>query len=333
MQLTLHTNREVFDQLRGEWDALLHRSTADLIFLTWMWQSVWWDAYEAGDLWIVCCRTDEGRLVAIAPWFVEVRDDERVLRTIGCVDVTDYVDVIVDSDYIEAALSALSEFLAQHRQDYTRINLCNIQQNSPTLAVFPEHLRAAGFEAEVVQQEVCPIIKLPDTWEGYLEQLDKKQRHEIRRKIRRAEEEHVEWYVVGPQHDIEVESEKFIGLMRASHPEKAQFLENPKNMAFFRAILRATYACNWLKLSFLLVNDSPSAAYCDFDYGGRVLVYNSGLQPDQNANFSPGIVLLAYDIRDAIEARRSVFDFLRGDETYKYRMGAQDTQVFKLKAS
>ena len=42
--------------------------------------------------------------------------------------------------------------------------------------------------------------------------------------------------------------------------------------------------------------------------------------------------LLCYDIRDAIDKKRSVFDFLRGNETYKYRMGAIDTQVFKLKA-
>jgi hypothetical protein len=85
-------------------------------------------------------------------------------------------------------------------------------------------------------------------------------------------------------------------------------------------------------MSFLVINGTPSAAYCDFDYNQKILVYNSGLLPHENSHLSAGIVLLCYDIRDAIDKKRSVFDFLRGNETYKYRMGAIDTQVFKLKA-
>ena len=85
-------------------------------------------------------------------------------------------------------------------------------------------------------------------------------------------------------------------------------------------------------MSFLVINGTPSAAYCDFDYNQKILVYNSGLMPQENAHLSPGIVLLSYNIRDAIAHKREVFDFLRGNETYKYRMGAVDTKVFKLKA-
>jgi CelD/BcsL family acetyltransferase involved in cellulose biosynthesis len=120
--------------------------------------------------------------------------------------------------------------------------------------------------------------------------------------------------------------------MRASHPEKAKFLDNPQNLTFFKSIVPQAYHCGWLKLSFLVVNGVASAAYCDFDYSGRILVYNSGLMPHENAHLSPGIVLLSYNIRDAIAHHRKVFDFLRGNETYKYRMGAHDTKVFKLKA-
>ena len=103
-------------------------------------------------------------------------------------------------------------------------------------------------------------------------------------------------------------------------------------MAFFETIVPIVHRCGWLKMSFLVINGTPSAAYCDFDYNQHILVYNSGLLPQENAHLSPGIVLLCYDIQDAIANKRHVFDFLRGNETYKYRMGATDTQVFKLKA-
>ena len=120
--------------------------------------------------------------------------------------------------------------------------------------------------------------------------------------------------------------------MAASHPDKARFLEDPQNMTFFRAIVPIVAACGWLQLSFLTVNDEPAAAYLCFDYDNRILVYNSGLVPQTFAHLSPGIVLLAYLIRHAIDSGRSAFDFLRGNEEYKYRMGGHDHPVMLLEA-
>ncbi|MCA9913425.1 MAG: GNAT family N-acetyltransferase, partial [Anaerolineae bacterium] len=83
---------------------------------------------------------------------------------------------------------------------------------------------------------------------------------------------------------------------------------------------------------FLEVADEPVAAYVNFDYNNHIMVYNSGLNPDKATALSPGILLLAYTIQHAIEQGRDVFDYLRGDEQYKYRMGGKDTRVFNLKA-
>ncbi len=333
MKLTVYHESSAFDELRDEWNALLHHSTSDTIFCTWEWQSTWWNSYQAGDLMIVTCRTDDGQLAGIGSWFIENKDGKRVVRTIGCVDVTDYVDIIVHTDHVDEVQMQFARFLAENHDKYDYLNLCNIPEASPTLSGFVDKLKACQFDVNVVFQEVCPVIELPDEWGDYLATLDKKQRHEIRRKVRRAESEaQVEWYVVDETRDLQTELERFLKLMRASHPEKARFLDDPKNMAFFRAFVPVTHAKGWLKMSFLVINGEPSAAYCDFDYNERILVYNSGLQPEQNAHLSPGIVLLSYNIRHAIETKHKVFDFLRGNEIYKYRMGGKDTKVFKLKA-
>ncbi len=333
MKLTVYTDASGFDELRPEWNDLLHRSTSDTIFCTWEWQSTWWHAYDGGQLWIIACRTDDGTLVGIGSWLIQLKNGERVVRTVGCVDVTDYVDIIVDTAHVEEVHTALAAFLAENTDAYDRINYCNIPESSPSLASFHEALAAQGFAVENVLQEVCPVIVLPDSWDGYLERLDKKQRHEIRRKLRRAESEaQINWYVVDEKCDIDTEVEKFLGLMRASHPEKAGFLDDPHNFAFMQQIMPKMYANGWLKMTFLVVNGTPAATYCDFDYRNQILVYNSGLLPQEHANLSPGIVLLSYDIRDAITHKRELFDFLRGNETYKYRMGAEDTKVFELRA-
>ena len=88
----------------------------------------------------------------------------------------------------------------------------------------------------------------------------------------------------------------------------------------------------WLQMNFLTVGEERVAAYINFVYDNRVLVYNSGLNHEEYGQLSPGIVLLAYNIQHAIEAGYSKYDFLRGDEIYKYRMGGQDTAVMNITA-
>ncbi len=334
MYLEAHTETQSFEQLKAEWNELLARSYANSVFTTWEWQTTWWDAYQPGQLWIITCRNDDGRLLGIAPWFIQEHPQlGRVVRTVGCVEVTDYLDVIIDRDCITLVLDALANYLVEQRDKFDVIDLCNLPESSPTPEMFPIYLQQHGFQVQVEQQEVCPIIKLPNSFEEYIASLGKKYRHELRRKIRRAEgNAQIDWYIVGPEHDLEAELNRFTDMMASSDPAKAEFLQDEQNMAFFKAMARVMLDAGWLQLNFLTVNGEPAAAYLNFDYGNRILVYNSGLYPEEFGHLSPGIVLLARNIRHAIEQGREEFDFLRGNEVYKYHMGGVDTAVFMLQA-
>ncbi len=335
MNLTVYDHASLFEELQPEWNELLQRSIANRVFSTWEWQSAWWNAYHPGQLWVVTCRDQDDRLAGIAPWFIEDNPVHgRVVRSIGCVDVTDYLDVIADEGRIEEVLNCFAEFLVENREAYDVVDLCNIPEYSPTYDLFPKILEQHTFQVEVKQQEVCPVIRLTDDWDGYLESLPKKQRHEVRRKIRRAEgaPEEVDWYIVDHTHDLNVEVERFLVLMAASDPQKAEFLNDPQNVAFFQSIVPILFERGWLQLNFLRVGGEAAAAYLNFEYDNRVLVYNSGLLPKDYGHLSPGIVLLAHNIRHAIETGHTEFDFLRGNETYKYRMGGEDVAVYMLRA-
>jgi CelD/BcsL family acetyltransferase involved in cellulose biosynthesis len=338
LKLEIFHDASGFEKLRLHWNTLVSRNATNEIFLTWEWQSTWWDAYRPGELWLIAGYADEQgeQLAGIASWFVEA--ETRTLRSVGCVDVTDYLDVIAAPEHREDFFKTVVEYLnlSVNAEQYTRISLCNIPEKSPTLEALPRFLREQGFFVELEQQETCPHIPLPATFEDYLNGLDKKNRHELRRKMRRVENpedgEKVTWYMVGKEHDLKAEIEKFIDLMRASHPEKAKFMDDANNAAFFRAIVPKIAECGWLQLAFLTVDGVPAAAYLNFDFDNRIGVYNSGLVPQTYAHLSPGIVLLAYLIQHNIEQKRAVFDFLRGNEDYKYRMGAVDAPVMELKA-
>ncbi len=332
LKYELITTFERFQTLQNEWNALLPLNATNEIFLTWQWQSTWWQSYQPGDMWVLAARDEANTLVGIAPWFREA--GSKVLRPIGCVAVTDYLDILVIPQYREAFCQGVAGYLAEAGDSISRISLCNTPGNSPTLEILPRSLAERGFAVNVREQEVCPAIMLPATFEAYLEQLDKKQRHEARRKLRRATESEskVDWYIVGPGHDLEAELEKIIKLMAASDVEKTAFLDDPQNLGFFRAMVQRMAACGWLQLAFLTVDGDPAAAYLNFDYDNRVLVYNSGLYPEKYGYLSVGIVLLLHLIEHAIEQGRSEFDFLRGNEEYKYRMGGKDRPVMEIQA-
>lgn len=334
MKIEACTSDTVFENLREEWSGLLTEARDNRIFLTWEWQSTWWAAYHPGELWVLAVRNDDGQLVGLAPWFIEQRPQTgRTVRSVGCVDVTDYLEVIVHQAHEAPVFEALAAYVGENQSCYDKIDLCNIPEGSPVLKYLPQLLQERGLSVEIKPQEVCPVIELPSTWEDYLNKLDKKQRHEVRRKLRRTDEYAVEWYAVGPEHDLNAETEIFLRLMACASPDKAEFLRDEKNVAFFRQLAPILMERGWLQLAFLKVDGTHTATYLNFLYNEEVLIYNSGLDIEAAKGLSAGIVLLAYLIQYAIEHDYKRFDFLRGNEEYKYRMGAVDTHIFMLMAS
>lgn len=336
MNIECYTSKDVFETLKSEWNVVLSQSRSNRIFSTWEWQSTWWNAYHPGELWVLTVRNDAGQLVGIAPWFIEDRAATgRTVRSVGCVDVTDYLEVIVNADVEAEVFELLTGYVTDHQSEFDTIDLCNIPEGSPILEHLPASLEQHGFFVQIKPQEVCPVIPLPDTFEAYVSGLSKKNRHELRRKMRRAAGlgDGMAWYIVGDEHDLSAELDAFIKLMAMASQEKAEFLEDEQNITFFKEMTPKMAEAGWLQLAFLTINDDYAAAYMDFDYNNHILVYNSGLDLSVGGNYSAGIVLLGHLIRDAIERGHTAFDFLRGNEEYKYRMGGQDTQIYMLIAT
>lgn len=337
MDLTLYRDESGFEALKAEWNDLLHRSRFDTIFLTWEWQTTWWRhlGHQRGPLYLLAARQD-GRLAGILPFYGAVIGAQQTLNVVGCIEVSDYLDLIIEAGQEEAVYAAFLAWLAGHEAPaWDMIDLCN--QPAPSLAHrrLPELAAAAGFQAEVLQEDVCPIIALPapdseDAWEAYLAGLDKKERHEIRRKLRRIEREapDAEVRFVGADDDLAAAMDHFIALHRHSRADKHAFM-TPEMQAYFRALAAALAASGWLQLSFLEVAGQPVATYFCFDYNNQILVYNSGYDPTAVPQLSPGWVLLARLIQHAISRGRTHFDFLQGDEDYKHRFGGVDAPVFR----
>jgi CelD/BcsL family acetyltransferase involved in cellulose biosynthesis len=332
MRIETHFESGGFWALKPEWNGLVQRSYHDNLFLTWEWQTAWWKHLGEGSLLLLGFRAeDDGRLVGIAPLFHTQADDgHSVLYLIGCRDVSDYLDLIVETGQEEPVYRALLDYLEDHAPDWDLLDFCNIPQHSQTNVKLREMAEARGYQALVEVEDVCPIITLPASWDDYLMTLDKKQRHEVRRKLRKADREaDTRFVIVGPEHDLRAEMQSFVQLHQLSTPGKDEFMD-PTMQAFFFEVAEVLQAQGWLQLAFVEMNGQKAAVLLNFDYRDSILVYNSGYDPGQFRQLSPGIIVTARCIEHAISLGRSEFDFLRGDEVYKYRFGAQDTEVRRL---
>lgn len=332
MHTELLTSAEAFDGLADEWQSLLERSVVSSVFLTWPWQRTWWQHLGRGDLLLITVRDDAGQLVGIAPLFLQTTSlGLRQLSLVGCVDVSDYLDLIVDRQCADLVYGNIWDALAGPEcPPWHEISLCNLPQASATPARLGELAQRSGFAATVSVTDVCPVIALPSSWDDYLASLDKKQRHELRRKMRRVKEEaQSRWYAVEGGASLPQDVESFIDLHQKSTAEKEDFWDDAMK-GFFRAIAASLSELGWLKLCFIELNGVRAASVFCFDHRNEILVYNSGYDPAQFAALSPGIVLVGYCIEHAIQLGRTRFDFLRGDEEYKFRFGAIPEPVSRL---
>ncbi len=331
MRVEVHFESGGFAALKPEWNDLLRRSCCNTLFLTWEWQSTWWKHLGMGDLLLLGFRSVGGRLVGLAPLFRTQDTEGRwTFALVGCRDVSDYLDLIVEVGREEAVYNALLDYLEQQALPWERLDLCNIPEGSQTYRLLRKVAEARGYATRVEVEDVCPLIDLPSTWEEYLRSLDKKQRHEIRRKLRKADNEaDTRFLIIGPEHDLEAEMQTFITLHQKSTPHKDAFMDT-QMQGFFHEVAQVLQAAGWLQLAFVEMDGVRAAALLNFDYGGDILVYNSGYDPARFRHLSPGIVVTARCIEHAIRLGRRRFDFLRGDEVYKYRFGAHDTEIRRL---
>jgi CelD/BcsL family acetyltransferase involved in cellulose biosynthesis len=312
--------REDFWALQPEWDALVDQGHT--IFATPTWHRLWWREFDGErELALVAVRESE-RLVGVAPfWWVD-----GTLSLIGAEDLWDRQDLIFAPDVAVEAYAALLD--AVERWPWRVLQLPAVPASSQTRSRFLPHAEARGYRVQERAIEVCPQVVLPDDWEQYLRGLSRKDRHELRRKMRRLEQEaKAQVELVTGEALTDEDIGEFFRLHRLSKPEKAQFL-TPERARFLAAVLKAFAPSGKAKLFFLRLDGRRVAAALCFDTGEEYLLYNSGYDPGYAA-YSVGLLLKAFCLRHALEQGRKRFDFLRGAEPYKYDLGGKDVPLYR----
>ena len=96
--------------------------------------------------------------------------------------------------------------------------------------------------------------------------------------------------------------------------------------SYFVSLASAMSELQLLKLCFLELDKQPAAAIMCFDYKDTYYLYNNGFDP-RFRHLSVGLLSKVLSLQDIIQKGRKKFDFLKGEETYKRRMGGKEVPL------
>ncbi|MGD2065281.1 MAG: GNAT family N-acetyltransferase [Dehalococcoidia bacterium] len=315
---------ESLDGIISSWDKLRHCLKWGSIFILPMWLKVWWEAFGGVDeLYLRTVRQGE-KIIGFAPLMVS----EEVASFVGSHDVSDFLDFAIiagrERDFFEILLDNLKE------RGIKKLDLRPVRPDSTVLTQLVGVAQNRGYEVLCNSDDVSLELDLPDSWNEYLATLKSKQRHEVRRKLRRLWETNgVEHRCVDVGREVEGYLDVFLKLFSLSKHNKASFM-NQKRERFFRSLAKAMAETGLLRLGILQLDKVPAAMTMGFDYDDSHYLYNSAYDP-QFSYLSVGLLCKVLCLKESIERGKRKWNFLKGGEPYKYQLGGQEVPLYSCR--
>ncbi|MDQ3008673.1 MAG: GNAT family N-acetyltransferase, partial [bacterium] len=206
----------------------------------------------------------------------------------------------------------------------------SLQHNSSTYDTLSKITDNSSWQVRASQQDVSPVITLPATWEEYFTTVSTTQQKHFTRLLKTiGAEDEITYRTITESDEISAAMESFIQLHKASGTEKAEFW-TPHREAFFIELANDLAPEKLLKIVFLDVNEDPAASLLIFEWNNQFLLYNSGFNAYRYGYLGVGNAIILHTIREAISLKRDRYDFMRGDESYKFLFGSVAEPVINL---
>ena len=296
----------------------------DCLFVLPFWlRTVWRHLGCQGEPYILSV-TDGSQVIGITPLSI----DGPTARFLGNPDVCDYQDIIAVPGQETQVMTAVVSHLKT--QGVQRMDLQTLRPDAIALKALRELEKQSNLDLSVQPDEVTYEANLLSSWEDYLMQMNGKQRHEVRRKIRRLENSGSFAYRMADQdHTLAYAADHFLRLFHMNRADKAEFM-NETMSAYFRELINALAGHQMLRLYFLEIAGNMAATVLCFDYNRVRYLYNSGYDAHYH-DLSVGVLSKVLSIQAGIEAGCQRYDFLKGAETYKKHLGGHEVPLYRCK--
>lgn len=288
----------------------------------------WWRVFgdKAAETYILAVGQNE-EIVGIAP--LQLKDG--VATFIGSADVCDYLDCITVPGREAEFFGALLDDLA--KRGVREVDLGPVRPDATIMTELVGIAGDRGYQVNCHQEDLSLELDLPATWEEYLSILSKKQRHEVRRKLRHLwQADEVIYRCLSPDSQaVGGLMDNFLKLFSLSQKDKAGFM-TARMESFFRLMSRDMAELGLLCFGVLELAGQVVAMVIAFDFNGVINLYNSAYDPGFSS-LSVGLLCKVLCIKESIQIGRKKWDFLKGSEPYKHRIGGNEIPISRCHIS
>jgi Tfp pilus assembly protein PilF len=248
---------------------------------------------------------------------------------------SDYTGPICAPEFQDRAIPAFARHI--QRLNWTNLRLKYVCASDDRAQLFLNCFSQEKFEARFIPDHfnpdginlcICPYVRLPDDWETYLSgNVGTNTRQKIRRFLRKVDNSeefritHADASTIGRDLDI-----LFRFWEMKWGPSKGKSSRDIQDN--IRALLMHCFENGTLFLPVLWKGEAPLGALAILvDSVKRSLLFRIAGRDETFDDLPPGFVLHAYSIRYAIHNGFTVYDFLRGNEPYKYAFGSDERRI------
>lgn len=312
-------NVEALEGLAPEWRRIWLKDEAATPFQHPDWLIPWTRHLWGGGKLRVLAISEKELLSAIAPFFLWGFGSGKVRLSLLGSGISDYSDVTHTGLFPAELRENIHRWMATN-SDWC---LCDLQDVPPGSPLFEETPNA--------QPVACPVLPLENTMEAQFARADSKLRRSVRTAEKRLRDAGSVEFVRADGDNCEALLERLFTLHAGRWHERGEsgMFSSGALRKFHAEVVRRFSDAGLLRLYGLLLDGECIAVQYNFAAKGRVYAYQAGFDPAWSRS-SPGSVVLAHSIEEAIREGAREFDFLRHAQDFKYAWGARDTFVYHL---
>ena len=349
MNIEIIDRIEIFEAIRANWEDIYSKDPQAQFFISWVWIFKTIKDYNQYEVpWFILAvksRNNSSDYVGFFPLTIGINENEQggfFYNQLSPVGVTDaeHPGFLCLPEYEAEAVSCLANYL-QQQDSWSMLEMSNIPRANKRLSLLLSNFDAASFNTEEespdsyqnpldnVKNNIVPYLTLPDSWELYLQgTVSSNTRQKIRRFLRKIENS-AEFRITNVNaENLERHIEIITGFWRTSWESRKGVKECNSILRTMALELRHCFEHNCLHLPVLWQQDKPLGVIANLiDFNKKTILFMVGGRDETFKKFPPGFVLHADAIRDAIGHGFKTYDFLMGNEAYKYSFGAQERYI------
>ncbi len=325
-------------QLEAEWQELVGNSAANGVFLSWPWLDSWMEVYGEGEQWMVLTARDaDGRLLGVAPMMLDHGTGPvgRWIRRIILVGqkadtASEYLDWILLQGHEQATVAAFCDFLFLNvGRSWDLLYFGTMRVDSITIPLLQQEFASRRQCIHVIPTSKAPFLRLPDTWQGFLDS----RRAKFRQRINKFHRDHsTAIRLAGRDMSVAEGMAKIRELNEHRWGVQRRSFLSQRYVRFHDRVAERLHACGHLLLIFLEVDGIIIAGRYDFVYGGKGWSFQGGWLPEWEKE-SAGKLMLTEIMRWCIDNGIREYDFLVGKASYKSDWSEEERQIVDLQAT